>query len=172
MEERCLFLFKRTGAILVGIVFTTYAKSKGFTLIELLVVIAVIGILASVVLAALGNGRNKSANASVKANMRTVSQQIEINYLKNNNSYGSATFAVGTCAQTANTPFADATVWAALQEAKNRNGGTTGTCASTSAAWAVSIPLKISEGGNGYWCVDSQGGARTVAASITTTSCP
>ena len=62
-------------------------KSRGFTLIELLVVIAIIGILAVVILAALGQAR-KSANDAKKAETtRNVMTAIETYMSANNGTY-------------------------------------------------------------------------------------
>jgi general secretion pathway protein G len=62
----------------------TSHKNKGFTLIELLVVIAIIGLLSSVILAALNSARKKAESAKIASDMLQVQKAIEL-YRSDNN---------------------------------------------------------------------------------------
>ena len=61
-------------------------KKFGFTLLELLIVIAIIGILAAIVLVALGESREKSRNAAVIAQMEEIQKALEL-YRANTGGY-------------------------------------------------------------------------------------
>jgi type IV pilus assembly protein PilA len=151
--------------------------TKGFTLIELLVVIAIVGILSSVVLASLNTARGKGANAAIKANMANMRAQAEIYYDGvGANTYGSAVTA-GGCS-VANTVFMDAVIQNALIAIQNANGGTLPTCktngSAPATAWAMSAVLKVAEGANAAWCVDSTGNSKAISTqgSLVSSSCP
>lgn len=153
--------------------FILMKMNKGFTLIELLVVIAVIGILAAVGMYAASSSRNKGIDSTIKANMRTISQQVELQFLNvYPGMYGTVNHGLGSCVTTtAGDIFADETIQKAVSEI-TRLSGVEPTCASTSGQWAVSALLKSPEGANTHWCIETEGKAKSEPGSITGTFCP
>ena len=81
-------------------------QNKGFTLIEMLVVIGIIGILAAVVLTALGPSRNKAKDTRILSAVNQVRSLAEVNFNPSANVYadisGNATFTQLSTDVTAN----------------------------------------------------------------------
>ncbi len=69
-------------------------KNKGFTLIELMVVIAIIGLLSSLVLAAITNARQKAENSRTVQTVRQLQNQLAI-YNLDNGGYPNPTGSAG-----------------------------------------------------------------------------
>ncbi|MFZ3011462.1 MAG: type II secretion system protein [Minisyncoccia bacterium] len=138
---------------------------SGFTLIELLVVVAIIGILASVTVALLGNAKKKGEDKAITRNLYTIINQAEIFLTDNGNKYlptGGATFSIATCptynASGTNMLSRDKTIATAIAEAVKIGSGSS--CYNSASAWAVAVGLK--ESANTSWCVDSTGISKQV----------
>lgn len=148
-----------------------FESSRGFTLIELLVVIAIIGILSSVVLASLNTARVKGMDASVKANLSTVSTQAALYLSDNSNSYG--TFAVADCpvpGTSGATVFHDPTIEKAIASAFANVPDGTAKCTSSPTEYALSVSRPDTTDST-YWCVDSKGSHCGTNGLVTGTSC-
>jgi prepilin-type N-terminal cleavage/methylation domain-containing protein len=149
---------------------------RGFTLIELLVVIAIIGILSAVVLASLNTARNKASNAAIKSAMSSARAQSAI-------FFDPGQVYTGLCAATAaNNGLVDLRT----SVVKN-NGGTLPISAPPGLAadekcyndtnnFVYAARLRVAEGANAWWCVDSAGKSEAITdGSVITgigTLCP
>lgn len=137
-------------------------RNAGFTFIEILVTIAIIGILSTVILAAIDNTRSKSADANVKANLRSVQTQAELYFYKSSNSYGTQaqSIVVATCTAGGGL-FSDNNIRSALTQATTQGKGGV-ECFANNTSYAAAAQLKTS---TNYWCVDSKGSAISIAAA-------
>jgi prepilin-type N-terminal cleavage/methylation domain-containing protein len=146
---------------------------KGFTLIELLVVIAIIGVLSSVVLAALNTARGKGSDATIKSNLDSLRTQSVMTY-DSNGAYGASGAAYsGTCIQGATFPqTAGASYLKAIQSVTGTMPtGCNGTINDTQ--WLIYVPLATNSAN--AWCVDYTGSSKqSVTSSINSSTyvCP
>ena len=146
----------------------TKEGGQGFTLIELLVVIAIIGILSSVVLAALSTARGKGHDAKVKSQLSGLRAAAEI-YYESNHHYGSA--VSDDCATSDFFSDADSKIVAYTTQ-DNYPTGATLSCHTDGSAYAVSALLVSST--TAAWCVDNTGTSRSIPSNLSNgqVSCP
>ena len=118
---------------------------QGYTLIELLFTIAIIGILATVVVAAMSNARHKGRDAYVKSNLNNMIPQTQIVF-DTHNDYSMV--------------CADEQIARVVEE-------TNGVCVSALEGWTLTSPLSSS---TIIYCVDSEGEKLETNTMVATTT--
>ncbi|MCR4334264.1 MAG: type II secretion system GspH family protein [Patescibacteria group bacterium] len=123
-------------------------KNKGFTLIELLVVIAIIGILASIVLGALNQGRKKGNDAKVKSQLANLRSATSV-YVDRDDTYA------GLCAVASD----DNSGLYSLLQTSSYPTATEIDCGDSQNEYSVAATLQGTPG-NTAWCVDDKNTSR------------
>ncbi len=132
-------------------------KKTGFTLIELLIVIAIIGILSAMVLASLGSARDKSRDAKIQAQMKSLQSSTAL-YYSINGKYGvdancggmTTDSASGADKLFATSPWPDNTAPVCKATLSGSN---------YTSFWAYHV---YASSASKFWCVDSSGTSKEV----------
>ena len=151
---------------------TKQQSKKGFTLIELLVVIAIIGILAALVLVALGSARDKANDTRVKSGISQLRTLAETIYDSDNSSYSKIQGCFSTAAPVSPACAGqEAAVTKLVADVNAANSTSTGTSvAAVSNGTAYCVTAKLKSNSSQYFCADSTGIARVTSSTCSTTT--
>lgn len=132
-------------------------------MIELLVVIAIIGIMATIVIAAVASARNRANDAKVKTHVNQAKNASEI-FFNSAGGYGAPNVSQASGgASCTGQMFVDLpSGMSAYGNSTNYPGGTLLICVENLNAFAFAASL--SDAGS-YWCVDSSGDPGTITIS-------
>lgn len=138
-------------------------KNKGFTLIELLVVLGIIGVLASIGLYYMNNGRKKAYDAETIAQLSMARNAAQLYFEANNWSYANSNGSgVANNCNAPHSMFIDMNsgMYQYTSEA-NYFSNTSLRCSSDAEAYQISASLTTS---GEFWCVNSGGLSKKIMA--------
>lgn len=130
-------------------------KNRGFTLIELLVVIAIIGVLSSIGLFYMNQGRKKAYDAETIAQLSIARNNAQLFFETFGDYKGNGPNAVANRCDANNSMFVDTqSGMINYTTLSNYPPSTSLRCSSNPNAYQMSASLSAS---GEYWCVNSQG---------------